>query len=100
MNSVGGLFKHLPRGTMLRLFAGLLAVWLGMDMSSRFVAATRIQAQEKAINPGDEPKVEDVPAAARAGATAPKKPANVHERTFWDNLVASGLIGLVIIILS
>ena len=100
MNSVGGLFKHLPRGTMLRLLAGLLAVWLGMDMSSRFVAATRAQAQEKEVNPGDEPKVEDVPAAAPAGATAAKKPANVHERTFWDNLVASGLIGLVIIILS
>ncbi len=102
MTSVGGFFKHLPRGTVLRLLAGLLAVWLGMDLSSRYVAATHTQAQEtKEVNPGEEPKVEDVaPSTAPAKSAKPAKPANVHERTFWDNLVASGLIGLVIIILS
>jgi biopolymer transport protein ExbB len=98
MTSGGGFLKHLPRGTVLRLLAGLLAVWLGMDLSSRFVAAARAQAPE--VNPGEEPKVEDV-----APSTAPAKAAksdskSTHERTFWDNLVASGLIGLVIIILS
>lgn len=99
MTSVGGIFKHLPRGTVLRLVAGLLAVWLGMDLSSRFVAATRTQAQE--VNPGDEPKVEDVaPATAAPAAKSGKSTPATHERTFWDNLVASGLIGLVIIILS
>lgn len=100
MSFVGGFFKHLPRGTVLRLLAGLLAVWLGMDLSSRYVAATRTQAQEpKEINPGEE-KIEDVaPTAAPAVATK-KAAAQTHERTWWDNLVASGLIGLVIIILS
>ena len=29
MTSIGGFFSHLPRGTVLRLLAGLLAVWLG-----------------------------------------------------------------------
>lgn len=100
MTSIGGFFSHLPRGTVLRLLVGLLAVWLGMDLSSRYVAATRTQAQEvKEVNPGEEPKVEDVPASTTA-ATTKKPPANTRERTWWDNLVASGLIGLVIIILS
>ena len=98
MTSVGGFFKHLPRGTLLRLLAGLLVVWLGMDLSSRFVAAARAQAPE--VNPGEEPKVEDVAPTTAPASGKPAKPANVHERTFWDNLVASGLIGLVIIILS
>jgi biopolymer transport protein ExbB len=98
MNSIGGFFSHLPRGTVLRLLAGLLAVWLGMNLSARYVAATRAQAQE--VNPGEEPKVEDVAPAAAPGATAAKAPPNTHERTWWDNLVASGLIGLIIVILS
>src|SRR6476659_5613687 len=101
MTSIGGFFSHLPRGTVLRLLAGLLAVWIGMDLSSRYVAATRTQAQETTeVNPGDE-KIEDVaPTTTPAKSGKSAKPANVHERTFWDNLVASGLIGLVIIILS
>ncbi len=94
MTSIGGFLSHLPRGTMLRLLAGVLAVWLGMNLSSRYIAATR--AQE--VNPGDEPKVEDVVPTGTAAA-APAKPA-IHQRTFWDNLIASGLIGLIIIILS
>jgi biopolymer transport protein ExbB len=101
MTSVGGFFKHLPRGTVLRLLAGLLAVWLGMDLSSRYVAATRTQAQEtKEINPSEEPKVEDVAPATAPATTGKADAKSTHERTFWDNLVASGLIGLVIIILS
>lgn len=100
MTSIGGFFSHLPRGTMLRLLTGLLAVWLGLDLSSRYVAATRTQAQEtKEVNPGEEPKVEDV-APTTAPAKTAKPAGSTHERTFWDNLVASGLIGLVIIILS
>ena len=96
MSSVGGFFSHLPRGTMLRLLAGLLAVWLGMNLSARYVEATRAQAQE--VNPGEEPKVEDVGSTA---ASAPiKATSEARERTFWDNLLASGLIGLIIIILS
>ena len=98
MTSIGGFFSHLPRGTVLRLLAGLLAVWLGMDLSSRFVAAARAQAPE--VNPGEEPAVVDVPATETPAAGTKKPAANTHERTWWDNLVASGLIGLVIIILS
>jgi biopolymer transport protein ExbB len=97
MKSVAGFFSHLPRGTVLRLVAALLAVWLGLNLSSRFVAATRTQAQE--INPGEEPKLEDAPAATTPAPAAGKK-ADFKERTVWDNLIASGLIGLVIIILS
>lgn len=96
MTSFGGFLSHLPRGTVLRLLAGLLAVWLGMDLSSRFVTAARAQAPE--VNPGEEPKVEDVPAST--AAPTKKAAANTRERTWWDNLIASGLIGLVIIILS
>jgi biopolymer transport protein ExbB len=82
---------------MLRLLAGVLAVWLGMNLSSRYVDATRAQVLAQEVNPGDEPKVEDV---APTGTTAAKPAAATHQRTFWDNLIASGLIGLVIIILS
>ena len=94
MTSMGGIFSHFPRGTLVRLLVGLLTVWLGMDLASRFVTITRTQAQE--VNPGEEPTVEDVAPAA----SVTKAAANTHERTAWDNLVASGLIGLVIIILS
>lgn len=100
MTSVGGFFSHLPRGTMLRLLAGVLTVWLGMNLSARYVAATRAQLQAQEVNPGEEPKVEDVAPTKAPGASAAKPGANAHERTFWDNLVASGLIGLIIIILS
>lgn len=93
MSLLGRFCSHLPRGTMLRVLAGILTVWLGMNFCSRYVAATR--AQE--VNPGEEPKVEDV--APTTPAAAASKPAT-RERTFWDNLIASGLIGLVIIILS
>jgi biopolymer transport protein ExbB len=95
MSLLGGFCSHLPRGTMLRVLAGILTVWLGMNFCSRYVAATRAQAQE--VNPGEEPKVEDV--APETPAAAASKPVT-RERTFWDNLIASGLIGLVIIILS
>jgi biopolymer transport protein ExbB len=97
MNLLRGCCSHLPRGTLIRVVAGILAVWLGMDLCARYVAATRAQAQE--VNPGEEPTVEDVPATAPATA-AKMSPANARERTWWDNLVASGLIGLIIVILS
>lgn len=97
MTAIRGIFSHMPRGTLVRVVAGLLAVWLGMNLASRYVDATRSLAQE--VNPGEEPKVEDVPAASAETSAAKAKPP-VRERTFMDNLIASGLIGLVIIILS
>src|SRR3954467_394452 len=97
MNSIGGLFRHLPRGAFIRIVAGLLAVWLGINLVGRYVEATRAQAQE--VNPGEEPKLEDT-GPKTAAAPAKKATSKTKERTFWDNLVASGLIGLVIIILS
>lgn len=97
MNSAGGFFSHFPRGTLLRVVAGLLALWLGSNLAARYVESTRVQGQE--VNPGEEPTLEDERPRTTESTTATAPPEG-KQRGMWENLLASGLIGLVIIILS